>query len=256
MDSEVSSFHSIDALLVRQEVELFEAITKIETSNSYVVLGASQGDAKCRYLVVEDSPYYGLAKLLGNRRPFTLRVVETGLNDATATARSGLGGCDINPHLLHKEAVLLIERPFAFIQQNILIKDGRGNLLGTVTKCVCECCWNRDFIVRDANNRPVLKLHQGFEFMALLGAPRWKWSLVDLHTGQVVGDLRKQWSGLMQELMTDADNFGVQFRSADVMPTTHKFLVLASVFLIEFLFFEDNDQNSKTRRNSGFGMFN
>ena len=80
--------------------------------------------------------------------------------------------------------------------------------------------------------------------------------MVDLHTGQVVGDLRKQWSGLMQELMTDADNFGVQFRSADVMPTTHKFLVLASVFLIDFLFFEDNDQNSKTRRNSGFGMFN
>ena len=250
----VESFRCIDALLVRQEVELFEAFTKIETSNSYIVLGASQGEAKCRYLVVEDSPYYGLAKLLGNRRPFTLRVVEIGLNDTTATARSGIGGCDINPHLLQKEAVLLIERPFAFIQQNVLIKDGRGSLMGTVTKEVCQC-WNRDFIVRDANNVPVLKLHQGFEIMSLLGVPRWKWSLIDMHTGLVVGDLRKQWSGLMQELMTDADNFGVQFRSSNVMPTTHKFLILASIFLIDFLYFEDNDQNSKSKRKGGLGMF-
>ena len=92
----IANFNQVDTFLVRQEVEAFEAFSNIETSNSYVVLASAGTNAKARYLVVEDSPYYGLAKLLGSKRPFTLKVIAVGLNDQNATARTGFLGSDVD----------------------------------------------------------------------------------------------------------------------------------------------------------------
>ena len=47
--------------------------------------------------------------------------------------------------------------------------------------------------------------------------------------GEPVGEIRKQWSGLLQEAFTDADNFGVALPAE--LPSTSKALVLAAVIL-------------------------
>merc|ERR1712113_984123 len=58
--------------------------------------------------------------------------------------------------------------------------------------------------------------------------------------GQELGTISKKWAGVLQELFTDADNFGVGFPID--LPTASKALVLGAVFLIDFCFFEDNEE--------------
>ncbi|KAI8484103.1 Phospholipid scramblase 3 [Branchiostoma belcheri] len=51
-----------------------------------------------------------------------------------------------------------------------------------------------------------------------------------------VGKISKQWSGLLKEAFTDADNLGIQFpMDLDVKV---KATLLGALFLIDFMFFE------------------
>ncbi|KAF7236758.1 Phospholipid scramblase 3 [Varanus komodoensis] len=51
-----------------------------------------------------------------------------------------------------------------------------------------------------------------------------------------VGRIAKQWSGLVQEVFTDTDNFGVQFPMD--LDVKIKAVLLGACFLIDFMFFE------------------
>jgi hypothetical protein len=255
-NSIINAFRGIDTILIRQEVEAFEAVSGIETSNSYVCLGAqSRGaaaGARFRYLVCEDSSFVG-RMFLGKNRSFTLRVVAVGLNDVNATGRSGLMGSEIDSRRFQQQPVFTIERQWAFFRQEIIVKSGTGQLIGTVQKVNCQC-FNRDFIIRDNMNRPVFRLYQGSSFFGMLGfSPRWNWELLSSADGATVGELRKQWSGLMQELLTDADNFGIEFYENSNISSQEKILVFASVFLIDYLYFEDNAAASRSGRRRGRG---
>ena len=92
-------------------------------------------------------------------------------------------------------------------------------------------------------------MHCGFKLENLL-TPRWTFEVLNPE-GECLGAIRKHWSGLMQEMFTDADNFGVEFPKE--LPSSSKALLLAAVFLVDFMFFEDNDQNSQSRRGGGRG---
>jgi len=50
-----------------------------------------------------------------------------------------------------------------------------------------------------------------------------------------VGRIQKQWSGLLKEMFTDADNFGVEFPQSAT--SQEKALLLAATFIIDYLFF-------------------
>jgi len=61
--------------------------------------------------------------------------------------------------------------------------------------------------------------------------------ILTLDTSEVVGKISKNWSGLFQELFTDADNFGIEFPNG--IDEYCKATLIGAVFLIvsEFLFF-------------------
>lgn len=60
---------------------------------------------------------------------------------------------------------------------------------------------------------------------------------------QSVGYIKKIFSGFAKELLTDADSFVLSFPPDATVD--HKMLLLGSVFLIDFMFFEDNkDRNN------------
>ena len=126
----------VDAFLVRQEVEMLEAISGIESANSYIVLGATQSQARCRMVAVEQSGMLS-RMVLGNKRPFTLRLVKAGLRDVNATGRSGMMGASVDRRLHDEPAVLLVERPWRCLYQEVRVKSGSGALLGTVHREVC-----------------------------------------------------------------------------------------------------------------------
>uniref|UniRef100_H2YJI9 Phospholipid scramblase n=1 Tax=Ciona savignyi TaxID=51511 RepID=H2YJI9_CIOSA len=63
--------------------------------------------------------------------------------------------------------------------------------------------------------------------------------------GANIGKISKQWTGLIKEAFTDADNFGVQF-PMDLDVKT-KATLLGAVFLIDFMFFEETGNNDNQR---------
>ena len=232
----------VDTILVRQEVEHFEAMSGIETENSYVVLGAAAQRAKFRMLAIEQSGV--LARLVcGSRRPFTMKLVAAPLEAHGASARAGFGSMGIDPRLRGAAPLLVLERPLRLVRQEVVVRDGAGERLGRVRQ---ECrVVARDFTVLDAGDEPVMLIHCGFGLANLI-TPRWTFTLLGLD-GEPVGEIRKQWSGLLQEAFTDADNFGVALPAE--LPSTSKALVLAAVILIDYLYFEDNElQNQRGRR--------
>ncbi|XP_059124349.1 phospholipid scramblase 1-like isoform X2 [Peromyscus eremicus] len=52
----------------------------------------------------------------------------------------------------------------------------------------------------------------------------------------VVGRISKHWSGFLKELLTDVDNFGIQFPID--LDVKIKAVMLGACFLIDFMFFE------------------
>lgn len=64
-----------------------------------------------------------------------------------------------------------------------------------------------------------------------------------------VGKVTKQWSGLVREAFTDADNFGISFPMD--LDVNIKAVVLGACFLIDFMFFE----KSGNQESNNAGMF-
>ena len=52
------------------------------------------------------------------------------------------------------------------------------------------------------------------------------------------GCIKKIWSGLAHEALTDSDSFTLQFPPDATV--YHKMLLLGAVFLIDFMYFEEN----------------
>jgi hypothetical protein len=63
-----------------------------------------------------------------------------------------------------------------------------------------------------------------------------------------VGKISKQWSGLLREAFTDADNFGISFPMD--LDVRMKAVLLGAMFLIDFMFFE----KAKNEETDGIGM--
>jgi hypothetical protein len=213
-------------LFVKQHVEMMEAITGWETANEYTVL--DQG-GNVMYHCQEESGAC-MRQCCKSNRSFQLHVRDHNNNP-----------------------VLLIDRPYRFFWQELLVSDvsrGNGmnvNVLGTIQRSF-TCC-SRTFNVIGANGQKLFRISSG------IFSP-WSFYLYDAETNAELGMIQKKWSGLAQELFTDADNFGIEYPRG--LPREHKALLLAATFLIDFMYFEDNDMNSNRGRGrrggrGGFG---
>merc|ERR1712232_787559 len=208
-------FEALDTFLVKQNIERFEAITGIETENSYQVLGAAGSSAVLGPVLAKESSGFLVRLACGNKRPWTIRLGEP-------------------PHLL------VIERPFKFLLQEVRVFSGPEHVfLGVVRRECRGYPFQRNFTVLDANGEPFLRITCPFLSFG------WNFTLRDLDDREL-GKISKKWTGAMQELFTDADNFGVGFPLD--LPTDGKALVLGAVFLIDFCFFEDNEVQRNQRR--------
>ena len=63
-----------------------------------------------------------------------------------------------------------------------------------------------------------------------------------------VGRISKQWTGLLKEAFTDADNFGISFPMD--LDVRCKATLIGAVFLIDYMFFE----KKANKDNDGFVM--
>jgi uncharacterized protein YxjI len=193
-------------LAVRQRKRWLEILFNWEQKNSYAVYDE---DGQHVLQVKEDGS--GLGKLLvrlllRTARPFTSTVFD-------------------NPI---PRPLLRLHRPFRFIFHRIDVATADGQIIGSVER---RWSWLRRIYA--VTNK------DGVEVATLFGPILRPWTFEVRVGDRVVGTLQKRWSGLLKEVVSDADNFALELGDA---PPELKILVFAATVLIDVVHFEQVKQ--------------
>ncbi|XP_053456346.1 phospholipid scramblase 1 isoform X2 [Nycticebus coucang] len=202
----------INQLLVHQQVEILEVLTGFETNNKYAIKN-SLGQRV--YFAVEDTDCC-TRNCCGPSRPFTMRILDN----------------------MGRE-VITLERPLRCTSclcpcclQEIEIQAPPGVPVGYVTQTWHPCL--PKFTVQNEKRQDVLKISGPCVVCSCFGDVDFE--ITSLDEQNVVGKISKQWSGLLKEAFTDADNFGIQFPLD--LDVKMKAVMLGACLLIDFMFFE------------------
>ncbi|XP_063409671.1 phospholipid scramblase 2-like isoform X2 [Mytilus trossulus] len=217
---------TLDQMLVKQQVELMELITGWETSNKYKVLN-SMGQQI--YFAAEESDMC-MRQCCGPQRGFTIHITDNLGQELIQVKRefkccAGCCWCASADSIAHE---ISIEAP-------------PGQVVGYVRQE--QSCWEPNYTIRDANHEPILRMKGPCCIIQGPCCPQDQEFIISSEDGaHEVGKISKQWTGLMREAFTDADNFGVSFpKDLDVKV---KATLLGAVFLIDFMFFEQKQNNN------------
>lgn len=220
----------IDQLLVKQQVELLEAFTGWETANKYKIKN-SMGQQV--YFAAEESDMC-TRQCCGPQRGFTIHITDNANQEVIRVTRefkcgAGCPWCacvDMCAHEIQIEApvgqvVGYVKQQQSCIEPRYSIMNAEHdeilNIKGPVCICSGPCCtWDQEFNVFSKDGQTE------------------------------VGKISKQWSGLVREYFTDADNFGVSFPMD--LDVKMKAVMIGAVFLIDFMFFETQQQNQRNNR--------
>ncbi|XP_062069446.1 phospholipid scramblase 1-like isoform X2 [Lepus europaeus] len=202
----------IDQVLIHQQVELLEVLTGFETQNKYEIRN-SLGQRV--FLAVEDTDCC-TRNCCGASRPFTLRILDN-------TGRE----------------VMTLERPlrcnsccFPCCLQKIEVQAPPGVPIGYVSQTWHPCL--PKFTIQNEKEEDVLKISGPCVVCSCCGDIDFE--IKSLDEQSMVGKISKQWTGLLKEAFTDADNFGIQFPLD--LDVKMKAVMLGACFLIDFMFFE------------------
>lgn len=184
--------------VIRQEKEMLEVFTDFETRNRYSI-STPQGE-QVLYAYEESGAIS--RHFLGTRRPFNIHIVDG-----------------------NRREVLRLERPFSFLFQRVTVRDSRGAEVGAIQRRFGIL--RRTLDIESPSGSPTARI-QG-----IIWRP---WTFPVYQAGREVACIRKRWSGMLKETMTDADTFSVSF--SEELPESMQHLVLAAAFPIDFDFFE------------------
>ncbi|TRY88136.1 hypothetical protein DNTS_020930 [Danionella cerebrum] len=177
----------IDQLLVQQKVELAEVILGWETNNKYIVKN-SMGQQV--FYVAEETDCCN-RQFCGPLRSFVIHVQDNmGQEVMTLVRPLKCGSCWCPCCLQELEVQSPPGNPIGYVIQNwhpflpkfTIQNEKKEAVLKIVGPfCACKCCNDVNFEV------------------------------VSLDESTKVGRVSKQWTGMLRETFTDADNFGINF---------------------------------------------
>lgn len=193
-----------DILLIQQSIDFAEIALPFETRNRYKISDIENNQKYFAYEVAGRRWWSWIFRMiLVGHRPFTIKVI-------------------------NKEQNMLLQatRPFRFYFHRMDVYDS-DEWIG---------CIERRFNL-------LHKLYHLYDkdnnFLCELRGPIWKpWTFNIMQKDKVYGSIKKKWSTTVKEFFTDSDMFGIQFPSGSEQH--EKKLLLASVFLIDFIYFEGN----------------
>lgn len=190
-------------LLIQQTKEWGEVLLGFESKNRFEL--RDEAGARIGY-AAEEAKGFGqwfLRNLFGRCRKAKIHVYEPG------GGQVGYG-----------------DKPFRWYFHRMDVYDG-DQRIGAVQR---RFAWFRAvFDLENAAGEPVMELRSGL----------WRyWHFALTFRGEEVGSIRKRWGGLLKEMFTDADTFGVEV--APHVPVEVRKLLLVSTFLVDFTCFENN----------------
>ncbi|KAK5877811.1 hypothetical protein CesoFtcFv8_025285 [Champsocephalus esox] len=205
----------VDQLLIKQKVELAEALIGFESNNKYEIRNSMGQDV---FHALEENDCL-TRQCCGPMRSFTIHVVDhNGQKVITITRPLNCTACCC-PCCL----------------QELEVQSPPGNTVGYVRQQWHP--FSPKFIVSDENNEPVLKIHGPFCGWSCL--PDVDFEILTMDEVTQIGKISKQWTGLLREVFTDSDNFGIQFPMD--LDVKMKATMIGACFLIDFMFFESNN---------------
>ncbi len=188
---------------VRQKYELAE-LFGFESRNKYEI---TRGDRTPIGFAAEQSK--GLMGILGRQflghwRSFELIIF------------------DSNRHIAYRAV-----HPFRFFFQRLELYDASGRFIGAVQSRFA-------FLYKKLQ----IEGPNGQVAFDMASAP-WKvWTFPFKRRGREVGVLKKKWSGLLTEAMTDKDNFHLTFGDS-TLNIDERLLMLTATFFIDLIYFEN-----------------
>lgn len=211
----------LDQLLVKQQVDMLEAFTGWESSNKYKILN-NQGQQV--YFAFEESDVC-MRQCCESDRGFVLHIVDNLNQEVIKVTRefkccAGCCWCASSNYCAFR---VDIEAPV-------------GVHVGSIRQ---ECSALKPlYTIRNPDEEVVFNIEGPLCVFDCLGGQDFN---ITSTRGEEVGRITKEFSGLVKELFTNADNFGVVFpQDLDVKM---KACIIGAVFLIDFMYFEDNDNH-------------
>ncbi|KAJ8338226.1 hypothetical protein SKAU_G00371920 [Synaphobranchus kaupii] len=202
----------IDQILIHQKVELLEAFIGFETNNQYEIknsLGQKIYKAK-------EKNDCCTRNCCGSLRSFDMKIKDN----------------------MDREVIRLI-RPFRCATcwcpcclQEMEVQAPPGTTVGYVVQDWHPCVPR--FSIKGASRETLMKLEGPCFACNCCGDVHFK--LKGKDGGKSIGRISKQWSGLLKEIFTDTDNFGIKFPMD--MDVKMKAVLMGACFLIDFMFFE------------------
>ena len=188
-----------DKLVVKQKVEIFEAISGIETKNRYKILSTGGTEVLSAY---EKSNWFARVVL---KRMRALSIVF--LNKNTEFMR--------------------VDKKFAFFFPKFELFDSNKRL---IAKVKTKFGITSKLEVYDKNNRLV------FYCKNKMMSP-WTFKISKRKSdNNFIGLIKKKWSGFGKEIFTDTDNFSVDFKN--ISDEDDKKIVLALSLIIDLFVFD------------------
>ncbi|KAM6909346.1 phospholipid scramblase 2-like isoform 2-T4 [Xenentodon cancila] len=202
----------IDQILIHQKVELLEAFIGFETNNQYEIKN-SLGQ---KIYMAKEKNDCCTRNCCGSLRSFDMKIKDN----------------------MDREVIRLI-RPFRCVScwcpcclQEMEVQAPPGTTVGYVQQN-----WHPfvpKFSILGANKETLMKLEGPCFACNCCGDVNFE--LKGKDGDQTIGRICKQWSGLLKEVFTDTDNFGIQFPLD--LDVKMKAVLMGACFLIDFMFFE------------------
>ena len=204
---------TLDQLLIKQKIEVLEVVVGFETVNKYEVLNSI---GQSVYKAEEDSECCNRF-CCGSGRGF----------DMMLTGNEG-------------QEVIHLQRPlrcqdccFPCCLQEMEVSSPPGTVIGSISQQ--WSIFHPKLLIKDCLGHPVLRIEGPCMTFSCCGSDV-DFKVVSVETGEQIGKISKQWTGLAKEMFTDADNFGITFPlDLDVKV---KATLLGALFLIDFMYFE------------------
>lgn len=215
----------LDQLIIKQQVELLEVLTGWEQRNKYRILN---NVGQQTYFALEESSCFQ-RQCCGPGRGFNIRITDN----------------------LNRE-VIVVERPFKCCagccwcgdteccSMLINIKDGTGQILGHVKQRTSG--WKPHYMIYDSQMTEIGRIRGPCCICSCPCCGDIPFPITDPGETTQIGDVTKQWSGVLKEYFTDADTFSVTF-PVD-MDVRMKAVFVGAAFLIDFMYFEHQQNNS------------
>jgi len=210
----------LDQILIKQSYEIFEMLSGFETANKYKL---KNNMGQTCYVAAEKS---GCCTRMccGPQRPFDMVIKD---NDKR--------------EVIHLKRPLRCVSPcfFCCLQEVEVTSPVSGETLGYI-KQKCHPCLPL-FDIQDAEGNSIFEIKGPFCQISCCSDINFP---VCDNAGNEVGKISKQWSGVMKEAISDADNFGCTFPLD--LDVKIKAVLIGAVFLVDFMYFENKQEDTAT----------